>query len=442
MFRILKSLPLLAIVLSVCCERLPGSGDGTPVEGTELAIEWEDPQQVKAGSSKVTGGYPRIHRLNDSRLMLSYSADGNAYASFSLDEGKKWSSPKKIMKYEDISNSKGSARLTAAVPDFTQLSADHPKHPGRIIYACNYRPRELKSDGTLGEKGWTTVAPYDISISFSDDNGATWSEPRHVYKSGQWTENLKKGCWEPFVLELPDGTVQVYFADETPYYIQYGASESSKKDWMNISVIESKDGGDTWRPARVVSQNSECRDGMPVVAIHEDKLLLAVETTDYKGQRLHPIVICNPIENNWASVVGKGSSFRFEPFRTSIASEVNYSGAPYIITTDNYVVYSYQIADWWKPAPGMSASEQLRQAKLNNEEQHATLEVQVCPKSEVENGYFRTMRAPSRPLPVDQTTGKENALWNSICDLGNDEILAVSQHNNRVYTVRGKIVMK
>lgn len=433
---------LFSVCVLVCCETLPDSGEGTAGGGTELAIEWSVPKPVKAGSSKIVGGYPRIHKLNDGRLMLCYSADGSAWASFSSDEGERWSTPKRVMQYKDVTNKEGSARLTAAVPDFAQLSSNHLKHPNRIIYACNYRPRELKSDGSLGEKGWTSVEPYDISVCFSDDNGKTWSAAKSVYKSGRWAENLKKGCWEPFVLELPDGTVQVYFADETPYYTQYGATSSSKKDWMNISVIESEDGGNTWRLPRVVAQNSECRDGMPVVAIHEDKLLLAIETTDYKGQRLHPIVICNPVKDNWASTVGKGSAFRFEPFQTSIASEVNYSGSPYIITTDNYIVYSYQIADWWKPSPGMSSSEQLRQAKLNNEEQHATLEVQVCPKNEVKDGYFRTMRAPSRPIPVDQTTGKEQAIWNSLCDLGNDEILAVSQYNNRVYTVRGKIVMK
>ena len=94
------------------------------------------------------------------------------------------------------------------------------------------------------------------------------------------------------------------------------------------------------------------------------------------------------------------------------------------------------------PEPGLTAREQLRLAKENNSDNHATLEVQVCPKSEVMNGYFYTMRAASRPIPVDQITGKENALWNSLCDLGDDEILAVSQYNNKVYTVRGKIVMK
>ena len=65
----------------------------------------------------------------------------------------------------------------------------------------------------------------------------------------------------------------------------------------------------------------------------------------------------------------------------------------------------------------------------------------MCPLKEVSGGYFRQkMRAPSRPFPYDKSTGKDCAIWNSLCDLGNDEILAVSQYKNAVYVVKGKIV--
>jgi hypothetical protein len=69
------------------------------------------------------------------------------------------------------------------------------------------------------------------------------------------------------------------------------------------------------------------------------------------------------------------------------------------------------------------------------------MEVQVCQKKDVSAGQFpQKMRAPSRPFPYDRRTGKDCAIWNSLCDLGNDEILAVSQYKNAVYVVKGKIV--
>ena len=413
-----------------------------PLPVISFAIEWEDPKPARtANKLELSGGYPRIHRLNDGRLMLSYSLSGNGYARFSSDEGETWGAQTEVMSYFDSTSNGVSARMTASVPDFAQLSAGNPYHPGRIIYASNYRPRELVNGKTTDNTGWTTVHPYTISISVSDDDkGKTWSAPKHLYKSKIWDENVTVGCWEPFVLELPDGTVQIYFADETPYY---GGTNSNQRDWHNISVIESKDGGDTWGQVRIVSQNSECRDGMPVVAMHNDMLLLAIESTDFKGQRLHPIVINNPITNNWSSTVGKGDPHRFEPFQVSLGSRVKYSGAPYIITTDNYIVYSYQISDWYTPPANLTQSQQLALCKQYNEEEHATLEVQVCSKSEVDDkGYFRTMRSPSRPLKVDQTKGTENALWNSLCDLGNDKVMVISQYNGKVYTVKGTVVKK
>lgn len=431
MFRSLSITVLLA-VLFLSCEKPyqeggSVSGGNSPADDSgDVRVVWETPQKI------TSGGYPRVHRLNDGRLMMTFSDSFDGYAIFSNDNGQTWKTSvrKCLMSQFDATNGTAKALVSVAVPDFAQLSENHPHHPNRIIFAGNYRPRSADGKTT----GKTTVHPYTIAVSVSDDNAKTWTETRHIYKSEIWNEDVTIGCWEPFVLELPDGTVQIYFADETPYY-KIGS------DWHNISVIESKDGGDTWEKVRVVSQNGSCRDGMPVVAIHDDMLYLAIESTDYKGERLHPIVISNPIKDNWSKTVGKGSPDRFEPFQASLKSEVVYSGAPYIITTDNYIVYSYQIADWWTPPTGLSSSQQLAQAKLNNDANHATMEVQVCLKSEVNaRNFIRKMRPPSRPFPYDKTTGKEPAIWNSLCDLGNDEILAVSQYKNSVYVVRGKIV--
>ena len=275
------------------------------------------------------------------------------------------------------------------------------------------------ANATGDDRYRSSVFPYTIAIKTSDDQGQTWSAMKHVYKSEVWRENALSGCWEPFVLELPDGTVQIYFADETPYW-KVGSN------WQNISVVESKDGGDTWSGPRVVSQNGAGRDGMPVVVILDDMIYMAVETSE-EGTRLHPVVIRSTVEDNWSTLVCKGSSDRFHPFKKSLKSDVAYSGAPYIITTDNYIVYSYQIAD---------ASDD----KKDNDSRHAAMEVQVCPKSDVQDGCFYTMRSPSRPIDLDQWT--ETAVWNSLCDLGNDEILAVSQYNGWVWLVRGRITIK
>ena len=390
-----------------------GNKPSKPVKQT-LKVVWDEPEKI------VKGGYPRVHRLNDGRLMMCYSASSNNYIKFSEDNGFTWSEESSVvMRHFIEENEAGKAKVTAANPEFTQLSEDNPHKPGRIIFACNYRPMNMDSHASGDDKYASSVFPYTIAIKTSDDNGKTWSAMKHVYKSEKWTKNALKGCWEPFVLELPDGTVQIYFADETPYW-----KKGSK--WQNISVMESNDGGISWTTPRIVSQNGSHRDGMPVVMLLDGMIYMAIETSE-DGARLHPIVVRNPIEENWRSYVKTGSPDRFHPFIKSIKSDLAYSGAPYMITTDNYIVYSYQIAD-------------MSDNRMDNDSHHAAMEVQVCPKSEIKDGKFHTMRAATRPIDLDQWT--ETAIWNSLCDLGNDEILAVSQYNGYVYLVRGKIKNK
>ena len=380
----------------------------------KIKVVWDEPEKI------VKGGYPRVHRLNDGRLMLCYSSSSNTYVRFSDDDGYTWTEDAQVvMKHFSVDNELGKAKVHAANPEFAQLSDENPYKPGRIIFACNYRPMNPDPKAEGDDRYRSSVFPYTIAIKTSDDNGKTWSAMKHVYKSQVWDEDVLSGCWEPFVLELPDGTVQIYFADETPY-------KKKGSNWQNISVIESKDGGQTWSAPRIVSQNGSGRDGMPVVILLDEMLYMAIETSE-PGTRLHPIVVSSTIEDNWKTPVLKDSPRRFHPFRNSLKSDVVYSGAPYVIATDNYIVYSYQIAD-------------ISDDKKENDSRHAAMEVQVCPKTEVKDGSFYTMRAATRPIDLDQWT--ETAVWNSLCDLGNDEIMAVSQYNGYVYLVRGKIILK
>ena len=118
MQKVFKNLFFL-IILAISCEKTPDVG-GPQDEAGELRIVWETPQEVVGAG----GGYPRVHRLNDGRLMMTYSKSFNGYALFSEDEGKTWPVSSKVnpMSKFTESNEKGEALLSVAVPDFAQLS--------------------------------------------------------------------------------------------------------------------------------------------------------------------------------------------------------------------------------------------------------------------------------------------------------------------------------
>ena len=134
MFRSLKITLLLAVALFSCERHSQGggasSGDNSADSG-DLRVVWETPQKI------TTGGYPRVHRLNDGRLMMTFSDSFDGYAIFSNDNGKTWKTSvrKCPMSQFEATNGTAKALVSVAVPDFAQLSSNHPHHPGRIIFA-------------------------------------------------------------------------------------------------------------------------------------------------------------------------------------------------------------------------------------------------------------------------------------------------------------------
>lgn len=377
----------------------PGTPSVTPGDGN-IVMQWEDePQRV------CPGAYARVHHLNDGRYMLVYSSGSDGYLRFSTDDCRTWSQPSKVFIAKNFSSTAG---VNVANAEFAQLSAGNPHHPGRIIYAANLRPKGNKSSQT----------PYSIAIITSDDNGVKWSKIKEIYASRTWSTDVEKGCYEPFVLELPDGTVQVYFADETPYY-------KDGLHYQNISVIESVDGGDTWtKTPRIVSYNSKYRDGMPVAMLLNDKIYVAIEENGPGTQSFHPKIVCSSAADNWKTPVLGTSAYRFNPLKTPLDSRSIYAGAPYLIHTDNYIVLSYLSSE--------GASEMGSK--------NATMEFTVCAINEMtgDGKFTGKMRGKFRPFSIDQTS--DRALWGALCDLGSDTILAVTEWNNSVWIRRGRIV--
>jgi hypothetical protein len=81
------------------------------------------------------------------------------------------------------------------------------------------------------------------------------------------------GLWEPFLLLLPSGVVQAYYASE----------EGCKPD-QRIEMRSSSDGGKSWgssEPPVTVAQKKGSRDGMPgVVRLDKEELLAGFEAQD------------------------------------------------------------------------------------------------------------------------------------------------------------------
>ena len=160
--------------------------------------------------------YPRIKRLADGRFILFYH--GGRLGSriwYSLSEDfRNWSTPQLLYKPYSVN---GDTRRF--------VNADAVVLPGGdLLMVCSYRANSGYKNG------------LDCGLSFrrSSDNGNTWSEP--------WDVEVGPN-WEPYLLALPDGSLQCYFSDATPQTKNSGTS-----------VITSGDGGATWSAKKRVSR--------------------------------------------------------------------------------------------------------------------------------------------------------------------------------------------
>ncbi len=190
------------------------------------------------------------------------------------------------------------AYVLKANPEILELQT------GRLLYVCNYRP--LKEH----------VYPFSIASAYSDDHGITWSDPVVVYSADSLYEN---GCWEPALLELDNGIIQLYFSNENNF---------RSTDEQEICMIESYDKGRSWSSdIKRISYSMGKRDGMPVPKLYKDSIYVAIE--DNTIGKHHPSIICTSQQGCWPFFIDEKSSNRISVMKNVFDKE-DYGGAPYL----------------------------------------------------------------------------------------------------------------
>ncbi|MDP4278513.1 MAG: sugar-binding protein, partial [Bacteroidota bacterium] len=330
------------------------------------------------------GGYGRVVVLSTGKLALVYSCDYSIYYRTSSDKGITWSSPTTV----GLNN----------LYYYTNAELLELKN-GLLLYTWNARPRV---DGSC---------PYKIMYKLSKDHGLTWGGEYTLYAADNYFIN---GCWEPKAIQLPSGEVQVYFSNEAPY------TNSSEQD---ISMISSSDNCYTWNPIKILSFRAENRDGMPVpVYLKNNKgMAMSIEDNGIDGL-FKPVIITT--SNNWGNApVLKDSPYRSQALsiKNRLASAV-YAGAPYLIQLNNSETV---------------LSTQSTEGRTGTNEVKANLQVYVGDAS------AHNFTNKSTPFPNLEADG--SALWNSLCQIDDTTIMAVSSiggtnGQNGLWTVKGTIV--
>lgn len=272
------------------------SSASAAVPSGDLRIAWDNATirditeipVINKGYTETNIMYPRIKRLADGRLMMSFMNNTygwEPYVAFSDDNGTTWHGATRLVEQVKGTSSAGDDDLVIVNPDFIQLA------DGTILLA--YQRRWKKGYNDLDH---TNENCY-IEIISSADGGASWSAPRRIY-TGR--------CWEPAMLQLPSGEIQMYITDSNE--VKYKRSQPC------TTLIRSFDGGRTWqgkehctyKDGEIISRTIDSRgsyDGMAsAVRLDDGSLLLPVEVwSGVHKMDQTPVIIKTDAATNWRS---------------------------------------------------------------------------------------------------------------------------------------------
>ena len=321
------------------------------------------------------GGYARMIQLQDGRLMAVCESGGIKIA-FSNDKGSTWGSATKI-----VGNPSG---INESVPDLIQLA------DGTIIVAYNPRPTSP----------YTEDRKFGIRCVRSTDNGRTWSDEIFVNDA---RHTFGDGCWEPSMVQLPSGEVQLYFADEGPY--------TTNSD-QQISMCRSYDGGQSWTAAQKISYRQGFRDGMPVPVLLQDQseLVIIIEDNGWGYGDFFPTTVRTTLQNNWKNNywVSANDPNREQTLNLGYCPRAT-GGAPYLrVLPWGETVMSYQ----------------------SSYDHDGKLQMRVA----VGNEQARDFKAMSVPFSIG---ANEQGMWNSLCVIDTGIVVAVSGIAGNIEMIKG-----
>ncbi len=236
-------------------------------QNTAGSLHYRIPALITAADgSLVAAADKRWDALNDLAAHL------DVVVTRSTDNGKTWSAPITI----------AGANTTTGYGD-PALVVDNVYHKGRIL--CVF---------ASGAAFWgsTQSSPIAINVSYSDDNGLTWSNPQDITSQIYGYGAPLSGIYGAFAasgraLQLKDG--RIMFVIDARNTSSWGGTT------LNY-VVYSDNGGDSWNvstnsptPNSTSSTATANADEAKVVELANGNVLMSIRNRNNDGKRLYAI---------------------------------------------------------------------------------------------------------------------------------------------------------
>lgn len=240
--------------------------------------------------------YGRLEKLGGDTLFLTYHC-GNQGAEWdnialrkSFDGGTTWTEPEIVMADNNP------AYYGFANPDLQVLQN------GWIMMAYTGRGNP---DDNLHD---------NIQVRISRDRGLTWGPPQ-VIVSGR--------SWEPAILQLPDGEIQVFYSSEARWWSGIGSTNVQQE----ILMVRSTNNGAAWSSPKQVAYTAGMRDGMAVPLLLKDGKGIVFPIESVNNSR-SPWIVWSSLSARW-NYSGPGTPANNR--RWPASAENIWGGAPYLV---------------------------------------------------------------------------------------------------------------
>jgi len=231
-----------------------------------LQITW-DTAEKKLSHEVYFAEYGRIIRLDADTLILVYHCGrkGNEWDNIamrkSVDNGQHWGAARII-----VPDAKKKRYYGFSTPAILRLKDKS------LLLA--YTGRGIPDD-TLHN---------NLQVRYSQDGGDHWGTPQ-ILALGR--------SWEPGLIQLPDGEIQMFFSNEL-----LSSKKANGRLEQKILMMASKSNGKKWSKPRTVAFTAGRRDGMPVpLVLQNDKgIIFSVEAVENERS---PEIVWTSNKANW-----------------------------------------------------------------------------------------------------------------------------------------------